>query len=133
MDDQRMWQPDSVWAQSSALAGFAQFVGRSAEDYAALHAWSVSDIGDFWSAFWDYAGVIGDKGDIAFEAPSDARMTGARFFPNARLNIAENFLKGDGAALAVIETDEDGSRRDISRAQLRAEVSRIARGMRAAG
>ncbi|OSP54768.1 acetoacetate--CoA ligase [Pseudoruegeria sp. SK021] len=133
MDEQQMWQPDSAWASSSALADFAKSVGRSAADYPALHAWSVSDLGGFWSAFWDFAGVIGDKGDIAFTAPGGARMTGAQFFPEARLNIAENFLKGDDAALAVIETDEDGGRRDITRAELRAEVARIARGMRTVG
>jgi acetoacetyl-CoA synthetase len=134
MNGKTMWTPNSAIKKQSALTKFAQSVGISADDYAQLHAWSVSDVGTFWSSVWDFAGVIGTKGDVAFEAGSDdAYMTGSRFFPQARLNIAENFLKGDGDALVVIETDEDGARRDITRTQLRAQVARIASGMKAAG
>ena len=47
---------------------------------------------EFWSALWDFAGVVGDKGAPPFLADAD-KMPGARFFPDARLNFAENLLR----------------------------------------
>lgn len=128
-----MWRPDAGMQAGSALSRFAVEAGFPPEDYEGLHRWSVADPGAFWSLLWDFAGVIGDKGAEAFAPDEAARMTGARFFPQARLNIAENFLRGDGDAVAVIETDEDGTRRDTTRQALREEVARIACGMRDAG
>ena len=130
---QEIWRPERGAAEGSAMARFARQVGFDPADYAGMHAWSISDLNGFWSEIWDFCGVIGDKGDLAFVPDQGARMTGSRFFPKARLNIAENYLKGLDTDLVVIEIDEDGNRQDMSRDQLRAEVARIARGLRAAG
>ena len=64
-------------------------------------------------------------------------MPGARWFPDARLNYAENLLRpehdgaGDGGALVF--RGEDGPTRRIGRAELRREAARAARALRAAG
>ncbi len=60
-------------------------------------------------------------------------MPGARFFPNARLNFAENLLKFDDEQPALVFRNERGTRRVLSYRELRAEVARIADGLRAAG
>ena len=49
----------------------------------------------FWSLIWDYCGVVGDKGERVLV--DGDRMPGARFFPDARLNFAENLLRRKGA------------------------------------
>jgi acetoacetyl-CoA synthetase len=46
----------------------------------------------FWSKFWDYAGVIGEKGAVAAHAHGD-KMPGAQFFPEGRINWAENLTE----------------------------------------
>ena len=51
--------------------------------------------GSFWRAIWDFTDVIGDPGSINFISNPDALMTGAQFFPEAKLNLAENLLKGN--------------------------------------
>ncbi len=48
----------------------------------------------FWDLVWDFCGVIGDKGERALV--DGDKMPGARFFPDARLNFAENLLRTSG-------------------------------------
>lgn len=88
-----LWTPPSSNFETCSLARFARARGFDPEDYDALHRWSVSDLGGFWSALWDFCGVIGDKGDTAFVPDEAAWMTGARFFPGARVNLAENYSR----------------------------------------
>ncbi|WP_420859635.1 acetoacetate--CoA ligase [Marivivens marinus] len=128
-----VWTPSQARIDETAYACFARDLGFDPSDYAGLHAWSVADLGRFWSHLWDVAGVIGDKGDVAFAPDSAHWMTGARFFPEARINFAENMMRLDGDAIAVIETDEAGHRREVTAATLRAEVARVAQGLRDAG
>ena len=128
-----VWTPPEQMKRGSALLAFAMAHGFDPSDYDGLHGWSVSDPGAFWSALWDFAGVIGEKGETAFALDDWARMTGSRFFPQARLNLAENLLRSDDDAVAVVETDESGGRRAMSHRQLRAEVARVAEGLRDAG
>ena len=58
---------------------------------------------------------------------------GATWFAGTRLNFAENLLRGTGVGPAIIAWDERGRRRELSWDQLRAEVARVADGLRAAG
>lgn len=128
-----LWTPSPDAFETSTLARFALQNGFDPADYEALHRWSVSDLGGFWSALWDFCGVVGDKGAVAFAPNEDAWMTGARFFPQARLNLAENYLKGAAAEIVVYEADETGAERHLSRGDLVAAVARVAAGLRAAG
>ncbi|KIX16281.1 acetoacetate--CoA ligase [Paracoccus sp. 228] len=132
-DSSVLWRPSDTAFRDSALARFAQECGMDPFDYEALHGWSISEPGMFWSRLWDFAEVKGDKGAITLERDSAAPMTGARFFPQARLNIAETLLAGANPKRAVVELDESGSRVEMSADALRAEVARIARGLRDAG
>ena len=61
------------------------------------------------------------------------RMPGARWFPGARLNFAENLLRGPDADPAIVFRSENGGRRELAWRELRAEVARIAAGLRADG
>ena len=60
-------------------------------------------------------------------------MPGARFFPGARLNFAENLLRYRDAQPALVFRNECGTRRELSYRQLYAEVARVAAGLKAAG
>ncbi len=101
-------------------------------DSVALHHWSVEHQDEFWSAAWDATGVIGDRGD------SPAYVAGptfpeARYFPSARLNLAENLLRRTGADPAIVFEREDGQRRVLSADQLRAAVASTAAALVADG
>ena len=92
--DDALWRPTPERVAASNLAAFMRaaepLAGRRLASYAELHAWSVADRPAFWNLIWDLCGVIGDKGERVLV---DDDMPGASFFPDARLNFAENLLR----------------------------------------
>jgi len=100
-------------------------------DYAALWRWSVAEPEAFWCAVWDEAGVVGDRG--AATVLDRERMPGARWFPEARLNFAENLLRRRDESPAMIFRGEDGVRREVSWRELWRDVSRLRRAFEAHG
>jgi acetoacetyl-CoA synthetase len=134
--DEPLWRPSAARVAGAAITRFAAEVGArhglSFPDYAALHRWSVGDPAAFWTELARFAGVIADWGDgPALEHPGE--MPGARWFPDARLNFAENLLHHDGDGAALVAVDERGTRREVSYARLRSEVARVAAGLRDCG
>jgi acetoacetyl-CoA synthetase len=104
------------------MARFAAAHGH--HDYTSLHAWSIEDPEGFWSAAWDDLGVIGDRGDRTMVRGTQLFET--RFFPEARLNVAENLLGHRGPEPALLFQSEDGSIiRELSRDGLRLLVGRL--------
>src|SRR5688500_4289453 len=133
--DQPMWQPS---AERIAQANLTQFMrevsgrfGVDVQDYAQLYDWSVANPEPFWLAIWDYAGVVGERGERTL-LDSD-RMPGARWFPDARLNFAENLLRRRDDTPAIIFRGEDRVKAALTAAELHAEVSRTAQALREAG
>ena len=129
------WTPSPEACAAANITAFhalARERGAPPGEYAALWQWSVDQPELFWTALADFSGVIADRGDGP--ALLDGRqMPGARWFPGWRLNFAENLLRHAGAAPAIIAIDESGRRRELSWDELRAEVARVADGLRAAG
>ena len=60
-------------------------------------------------------------------------LDGPRWFPEARLNFAENLLQPAGDTPALVCWDERGAIGEWSRPALRDEVARVAAGFRALG
>ena len=103
-------------------------------DYPELHSWSVAEPEAFWAALWDWTGLVGDRGERVLEIGADLRD--ARFFPDARLNVAEVILDGRGAAgddVMFRSTDERGGSRSMTREQVRGQVVDLACAMRRSG
>ncbi len=129
-----LWQPSAERIAASQLARFVQALPADApgvDDYEALWSWSVEHPETFWRAVWDYCGVVGEPGERVL-ADAD-RMPGARFFPDARLNFAENLLRYRDERPAIQFRDEGGLSRELSYAQLYHEVARTAHALREAG
>ena len=130
-DEQPLWRPTRADVEASAMARFARDLGFAVDDYAALHRWSVDRREDFWRALWDFCEVVGTPGETVCEQPN--AMPGARWFPQARLNFAENLLRRRDGADAIVFRGEDRVVRRMSFAELHAEVARCAAALRAAG
>ena len=130
-----LWTPSDSQIQSSPMYRFmtwcADLTGRDFSDYDAFHQWSVDDRAAFWSAVWDYCGVKGEKGERLLE--NGDIMLDARFFPDARLNFAENLLPGTGEGDAMIFRGEDKAEDRWSWDRLRNAVSRLQQAFRAMG
>ncbi|NMG43729.1 acetoacetate--CoA ligase [Aromatoleum toluvorans] len=134
-DDRPLWTPRPEQIAATGLAAFTARIrnasGLQLADYDALHDWSVRHSTDFWREVWDFGGVIGERG--ARELIDGERMPGAAWFPDARLNFAENLLCDSSNQQALVFWGEDKVKRTMTRAELRAEVARFAAALRAAG
>ena len=136
-NDKPLWQPSAKRIDASRLAAFAAAAARrwnrrlAAADYPSLHTWSVEHPEEFWVSVWEFGGVIGEMGATA--VVDRGRMPGARWFPEARLNFAENLLcrpmKGD----ALVFWGEDKVRGRASHAELYRAVAQTAAALRAMG
>jgi acetoacetyl-CoA synthetase len=130
-----LWRaPASRIAQSHLTALSAVCATRAGErfdDYASLHRWSVADAPAFWDELWTYAGVIGDRGSRLVD--SFDRMPGARFFPDARINFAENLLRRRDDEVAIIATTEHGREATLTFADVASGVARAAAALRQSG
>nr|WP_245396593.1 acetoacetate--CoA ligase [Jiella sonneratiae] len=113
------------------LRAAEEVAGHSFDGYAALHRWSVEERGAFWSLVWDFSGIVGEKGGRPLV--EGASMREDRFFPEARLNFAENLLALRGAGDAIVFRGEDKVSRRWSWDELRALVSRLQQAFRAEG
>ena len=83
----QLWQPPA--AQDSKLTQFMRKAGDF-ENFDALHVWSIRQPEKFWSALWDFVGVIGDKGKSVIQ--KTGTVPWARFFPDSKISYAENML-----------------------------------------
>jgi acetoacetyl-CoA synthetase len=131
-----LWQPSRERVLASNLTAFARAAepeaGGPLADYAALHRFSIEQPERFWRLLWRFAGVLGEGegGPVLRDAQ---RMPGACWFPEARLNFAENLLRRRDDAPALIAWAEGRPRREVSHAALAAGVSRLAQALAAWG
>jgi acetoacetyl-CoA synthetase len=125
---EKLWQP--TLQGKTALERLQSDKGF--DSYASLHQWSVDNPGDFWSRAWDDNQVIGTKGSTNYVQGAD--FISSKFFPDARLNVAENLLAhGDANEVAIVSILETGVRSEITWAELRIKVAATAAAMRAEG
>ncbi len=134
--DQPLWTPSPQRVAASNLTAFRKFVaeryGVQTNDYAELHAWSCNDREQFWQAIWQFCGVVGSTQGDTILIDRD-RMPGAKWFPEARLNFAENLLRRRDRTTAIVFWGEEQLKSRVSWAELHAEVSRLAQALLAQG
>lgn len=138
-----LWQPNQMRIDAANITRFTSWLekktNRHFPHYQSLHDFSCQQLGDFWWHFWDYAGVVGHKGQIAVSNPNLMPLTPqAGFFPDARINFAENMLRPNDNAidpdrLAMLFGDERGRKRQKTRRHVIDEVMQLARALESWG
>jgi acetoacetyl-CoA synthetase len=131
-----LWRPSPQRIAQANLTRFIECVnarrGTQLREYGELYAWSLAQPGNFWSELAHFADVRAEWGTGRVIAEPQ-RMPGARFFPDAQLNFAANLLKFTDEQPALLFRNERGARRVLSYRELRAQVARVAGGLREAG
>lgn len=131
-----LWSPSPERIERANLTRFMQFVQERYQapvrDYVSLHRWSIEFPENFWTALWDFCEVRAQTRATQI-LENGNRMPGAQWFIDARCNYAENLLRLDGDAPAIIFRNERGQRRQLSWRELRSQTARIADGLKAAG
>src|SRR5512143_589891 len=133
-----LWRPSEQRIEAANITLFARGVGArhgvTLADYAALWRWSIAQKEAFWREVWDFTGIVGDRGERTLVEPQ--RMPGARWFPDARLNFAENLLArraADDTGDALIFRGEDKVARGLSNADLVSGAARVGGALDALG
>ncbi len=132
-----LWRPSQDRVARSALTAFHAFVSKQFPEidvsrYEALHHWSITATHDFWRCIWDYCEVIASEPSDVVVRDAD-KMPGASWFPDARLNFAENLLRRRGDATALVSLLENGTRSETTFDELYAQVAAIAASLKARG
>ncbi|MEI8023516.1 MAG: acetoacetate--CoA ligase [Actinomycetota bacterium] len=121
-----LFTPDPAQVSKTRLKEFAGTRG-----FEELHSWSIANAEDFWARVWDFCGVVGERGEriiqrTKFPADPSREFISTKFFPDAKLSVAENFLHNSGDGEAIIAIDETGNRSVRTWDDLRSRVSRLA-------
>lgn len=131
-----LWTPSPERRAAANLTAFIARVQRdwgvALADYSQLYRWSCEEIEQFWLTVWDFCDVLAEtRGDEVLR--DGDQMPGAQFFPDARLNFAENLLRRRDGADAIVFWGEDQVKRRLSFAELYDRVARLARALRDLG
>ena len=108
-----LWRPSEKKVKESVLEDFSKFVNfKSDKNFKNIWKWSVDNPELFWSKFWDYSKIIGDKGNEIIKKNKIFNKT--KFFPNSRINYSENILKKRNNDIAISFLSEKGFEENIT-------------------
>ena len=133
---QPLWTPSHDRIEQANITAFSRQAEAqwniSCPDYQSLYQWSIDQPEQFWQSLWTFSDVIAEtRGDVVLE--HGKLMPGANWFPQARLNYAENLLRHNNNDTAIVFWGEDKITRSVSWAELNAQVSRLAQALKAVG
>ena len=119
-----LWKPSSKLVENSILNQFTKNIDVKFEkNFKKLWQWSIENPEKFWSKFWDFSKIIGDKGNKIIV--KDKVFNKSKFFPDSRLNYAENILKKRSNEVAINFLSEHGIEEEITWNELHERVCRF--------
>ena len=131
-----LWIPNESQVKEANLTHFISLVNAKykskIKSYGELYGWSIEKVPDFWSAIWDYTGIISSR---SYKKVVDdlTRFPGAKWFPGARLNFAENLLRFRDDRTAFVARSEAGITSRLAYSDLYRRVGRLATWLRKGG
>jgi acetoacetyl-CoA synthetase len=138
IEGQVLWTPSEETRAAAQLTRFTDWLEAKAglrfDGYRELHAWSVEQPQEFWSAVWRFFDICSDT---PYEAVvGELVMPGAQWFKGARVNYAEHVLRageGRGQAPAILSLSEVRPLATMTWDKISARVRRLATSMRVLG
>ena len=119
-----LWKPSDKRIRDSLLDDFCKFVKiNNNKNFKEIWKWSIDNPKLFWSKFWDYSKIIGQKGEEIIR--SNKVFNKNKFFPDAKLNYSENILKKRTDDLAINFLSEKGFEEHISWKELYEKVCKF--------
>jgi len=108
-----LWKPSLKKTQESVLENFSKFINfKSNKNFKEIWRWSVDNPELFWSKFWDYSKITGEKGKEIIRKNKIFNKT--KFFPDAKINYSENILKKRNDDIAINFLSENGFEENIT-------------------
>ena len=134
---QPLWKPSAAKIEESNMKAFIRFVQETLHppglaDFQSLYRWSVEQPEQFWESVWRFCDVKASRHFGSVVTDFD-QMPGARWFPDSRLNFAENLLRHRDDREALVFWNEKGRQSSLTYAELYDQVARVAASLRAMG
>ena len=123
-----LWKINKKKLNKTNLALYSNFIKKKykinlSNDFNKIWKWSIDNPQFFWKSIWEFTKVKGILGDALFQK-SDIFFKN-KFFPDTKLNYAENLLKKNNTEQAIIFKSENGYKKDISWNNLNSDVEKI--------
>ena len=111
MNNKLLWKPSKGRIESSILERFfnrleQKKILKNNKNFKDLWKWSVDKPKIFWSEFWDFSEIIGEKGNEILR--KNKIFNKNVFFPDAKLNYTENLIQKRNDDLAINFLSENG-------------------------
>ena len=131
-----LWRINKEKLKETNLTKYSNFLKKNYKfegdkDFNKIWRWSIDHPVIFWKSIWDFTKIKGEMGKNLFKK-SDIFFKN-RFFPEAKLNYAENLLKKNNNELAIIFKSENGYKNSLSWKNLNSKVAQISGWMKEAG
>jgi acetoacetyl-CoA synthetase len=133
-----LWTPTALDIDQANHTRFIRALGvSSVTDSHSLYEWSIKHPSDFWEHVWTFNDIIGERGARTFIGDGHigppAEQGGPHWFPEARLNFAENLLRYRDDRRALVAWTEQGPTQSLTYRELADAVARMAAYFRRAG
>lgn len=117
-----LWTPTAATVQSANLTKFMGDI--PCQTYEELYEYSIKEPALFWTHLWHFCDVQAQMGSHILINAHD--MEKAKFFPDARLNYAQNLLRRRDESMAIRFFGEDQVQVNLTWAQLYGQVAQLA-------
>ena len=129
-----LWSPSEI--ENSQAWKFMQEVNQKhnlkLKNFHELYEWSCQSSEHFWDLFLDFSSIIVDKGSSNI-LKNGANLLESEWFPDAKLNFAENLLSRRDDSDAVIFWGEDLYKTSLTYNELYAQVANLSIWLRGMG
>ena len=124
----QLWTASSETIKNSNIKKFSNLIEKKyninfENNFQKFHKWSVNNLEKFWSEYWDFGEIKGDKGSQIIS--KDKIFHRNKFFKDSKLNFAENLLSKNNDEIAIHSLKENGEHENISWEQLNINVKKL--------
>ena len=129
MSNKKLWVPSKELIENCQLTKFIKQINDkyrvNIQTYNDCHSWSIENIEYFWKDFL-YFSNIKYSGNIENVVDNLSKFPGAKWFPDIKINYAENLLKFNNTRIAIESYTEDGKKNQLTYNDLNQKVSILA-------
>jgi len=131
-----LWKINEQKLSNTNLQKYSDFINKNYKietnnDYNKIWRWSIENKSAFWKSIWEFTKVKGNFGNIIIQESNIFFKN--KFFPDAKLNYAENLLSKNNNETAIIFKSENGYKNNLSWKNLNFNVDKISNWMRENG
>jgi acetoacetyl-CoA synthetase len=131
-----LWKISKKNLEKTNIILYSKFVEKNykinfSNDFNKLWQWSINNPKDFWKSIWCFTKVKGNLGKKILEQSNIFYKN--KFFPDSKINYAQNLLKKNNIDPAIIFKSENGYKEKLSWKDLNLNVSKVSNWLREMG